>query len=157
MKYIYTRSYPQAYIYTRLYPQANNAPVNLDLQLPSAKLALYQFRRAKTPAPPWTALIPKETVEDTASDNRAVDLPAAEDEQVFPRMLKYLSFIGAPFMFPSPRGDDTDANNGNPRMPTPGQVFANPAVPNPLVAALRALPPINVMPRTMPARRSAHT
>lgn len=133
--------------------EANNAPVNLDRQLPSAKLA--QLRIAKGATPPWAALIPVEC-DDEATEARSdssggdVELSPENDEQVFPRMLKYLSFVGAPFMFSGRTHDVQDDMPGdNAAMPLPAEVFGNP-----LMQAIRALPPINVRPRTLPARRS---
>lgn len=137
--------------------QANNAPIDLDRQLPSAKLALHQLRKAKAAAPPWTALIPRQTTEDRVehSATASASLSTTEDdEQVFPRMLKYLSFIGAPFMFASPlRVSQASADVEDAPIPTPGEVFDNHHVPNAL-RALHTFAPITLTSEAMPAKRS---
>lgn len=137
--------------------EANNAPVDLDRQLPSAKLALHQLRIAKGATPPWAALIPvecdNEATEGRSDSSADAELSPENDEQVFqvfPRMLKYLSFIGAPFMFSSRIQDVQDDIPGDDvAMSPPAEFFGNP-----LMQAIRALPPINLRPRTLPARRS---
>ena len=123
--------------------------------MPSAKLA--QLRIAKGATPPWAALIPVEC-DDEATEARSdssggdVELSPENDEQVFPRMLKYLSFVGTPFMFSSRTHDvEDDMPGDNVAMPLPAEVFGDP-----LLQTIRSLPPINLRPRTLPARRSSH-